>query len=219
MKKIIVFISLLLAVPSLRAQTFDEWFRQKKTQIKYLLQQIVANEVYVEFLQKGYTIAESGLKTINYIKEGDFNLHHDFFNSLNRVNPKIKNFPKVSGIISFQLQIVREVKSTMRKIGTSVWFTPAETSYLRNVFDHLLGECTENISELLTVITSGEKGSDGYQMKDDERIKRIDGIYEDMQDKLSFSKSFSSEALLFATQRSREKTDIEVSKKVNGISR
>ena len=219
MKKMIVFISLLLIIHSLQAQTFDEWFRQKKTQIKYLLQQIAANEIYIEYLQKGYNIAESGLQTINDIKEGDFNLHHDFFSSLSRVNPKIKNLSKVTDIISFQLQIIKGVKSTMQKIQASDWFTSTETTYLQNVFDHLLGECAKNINDLLAVITSGEKGSDGYQMTDDERVRKIDGIYEDMQEKLSFSKTFSSEALLFAIQRRQEQADVKASEKINGITR
>ena len=55
------------------------------------------------------------------------------------------------------------------------------------------------------------------EMTDDERIKRIDGIYSDMQGKFSFSKSFSSEAAMLAVQRSQEETDVEVEKKLNGV--
>jgi hypothetical protein len=61
------------------------------------------------------------------------------------------------------------------------------------------------------VITSGE-----IEMTDDERIKRMDNIYCDMQDKLSFCKAFSSDAIMLAAQRLNEQTDIEAMKKLNG---
>jgi hypothetical protein len=38
-----------------------------------------------------------------------------------------------------------------------------------------------------------------------------------MLDKLSFSKSFSSGAAMLAMQRMQEATDIEVSRKLNGL--
>ena len=41
-----------------RAQTFAEWFRQSATQKKYLLQQIAALQVYIGYVQKGYSIAK-----------------------------------------------------------------------------------------------------------------------------------------------------------------
>lgn len=212
MRKVILFSLLILNFKFISAQTFDEWFHQKKTQIKYLLQQIAANEMYIKYLQKGYKIAQSGLQTINDIKQGDFNLHNDFFNSLKSVNPKIKNLAKVADIISFQLQIIKEAKSSVQYIKASNEFTSTEITYLQNVFTHLLDECTKDISYLTIIITSGQT-----EMSDDERIKSVDFVYNDMQDKLSFSKSFSFDAAMLAMQRNQEQSDIQVSKKLNGL--
>ena len=190
-----------------KAQTFDEWFRQKKTQIKYLLQQIAANQIYISYLQRGYKIASTGLNTINDIKHDDFNLHNAFFDSLRIVNPKIKSWPKVADIVSIQLQIIKETKFAIQQSKLSKQFTSSELTYLQNVFSHLSDECAKDINALLTITTSGKTA-----MTDDERIKRIDVIYDDMQDKLSFSKSFSDEAVMLAAQRRNEEEDIEVSK-------
>ena len=171
MKKI--FLIVLIANSfQVSAQNFDEWFNQKKTQIKYLLQQIAANEIYIEYLQKGYKIAESGLRTINDIKHGDFSLHNDFFNSLKTVNPKIKGLAKVADIIAFQVEIIKQSGSAVQHILASDQFTSAEITYLQNVFNHLLDECTKNISALIDVVISGNT-----EMTDDARIKRIDAIY------------------------------------------
>lgn len=212
MRKFLLIGLGFLITRSGNAQTFDEWFKQKETRFKYMLQQIAANQVYIEYLQKGYHIAQSGLQNINDIKHGDFNLHNAFFNSLASVNPKIKNLTSVADIIAFQIEIIKTTKRAIQKIIASREFTSSEMTYLQNVFDHLLNDCSKNINELITVITSGE-----VLMSDDERVKQIDKIYYDMQVKLSFSKSFSNDALMLTLQRTNEQTDIEVIRKLNGV--
>src|SRR5260221_4860823 len=105
MKMIFIILSLFVCIQAGHAQTYDEWFRQKKTQKKYLLQQIAALQVYIDYAKKGYDIASKGLNTIRDIKNGDFNLHRDFFGSLKQVNPKIKKYAKVADIIAYQVSI------------------------------------------------------------------------------------------------------------------
>ncbi len=211
-RRMILFIIMLAFSYRLPAQTFDEWFHQKKTQIKYLLQQVAANEVYIAYLQKGYKIAESGLKTINNFKHGNYNLHNDFFNSLRNVSPKIKGMAEVAGIIALQVQIIKQAKSAVQSVKMSDKFTSAEVTYLQNVFNHLLNECTKDVNALIDIVTS-----DKLTMTDDERIRKVDAIYSDMQNKFSFTKSFSSEAILLTQQRTQEEIDVKLSKKLYGI--
>lgn len=212
MKKMLPIILMLIVSGTATAQSFDEWFRQKETRIKYMLQQIAANKVYIEFLQKGYHIAQAGLQTISDIKNGDFKLHSGFINALATVNPKIKNLAKVAGIIALQVQVIKEGKGAIQMAQSSGQLTSSEIIYMQMVFNRLLDECTKNISELIAVITSGQT-----EMTDDERIKRIDQIYYDMQDKLSFSKSFSNDSFMLGVQRLQEQTDIEMGKKLNAV--
>ena len=54
-------------------------------------------------------------------------------------------------------------------------------------------------------------------MKDDERLKRIDGLYADMQDKYSFAVPLVKIWDLLAVQRMREQMEINRSKIINGI--
>lgn len=46
-------ISLFLAPFSVQCQTWDEVFKQKETQKKYLIQQIEAIKMYASYLKKG----------------------------------------------------------------------------------------------------------------------------------------------------------------------
>ena len=185
---------------------------QKQKQFKRLMEQIAANKVYIEYLEKGYNIARDGLHTIRDIKRGDFNLHLDYFNSLKAVNPRIKNWTKVAQIISYKVRIINDTRKTLNGIHEANQFTNIELDYCKRVFDNLLNECVKNIDELMIVITDGKT-----EMKDDERVERIDKLYTDMQDKYSFASSFSSEMGMLSMQRMTEQVDINYSKKINGI--
>src|SRR5882672_6465398 len=126
-------------------QTFEEWAQQKKTQKKYLLQQIAALQVYIGYAKKGYNVVNNGLTTIRNIKNGDFNLHQNFFESLKQVNPKIRKYGKVADIIAYQVRIIKETKKTLQGIREAGQFTKEEMDYCKNVFDNLLVECLKSI--------------------------------------------------------------------------
>jgi hypothetical protein len=194
------------------AQTLAEWTQQKKTQIQYLLDQLAANKVSIDYLEKGYEIARTGLNTIQNIKKGDFNLHLDFFGSLEIVNPKIKTYTRVADIIAYQVRIVKNISKTIKNLKESGQFNTDELDYSKAVFENLLDECVKNVDELYLVITSG-----ALQMTDDERIKLIDQLYTDMQDKYSFCQSFSEERSVLAIQRLGEQLEIKFSKQLNGV--
>jgi hypothetical protein len=210
--KTLLIITMLFVSIWCRAQTVAEWMSQKKTQIRYLLEQIVANKVYIEYVGKGYSIARKGLNTIQNIKKGDFDLHRDFIGSLSNVNPKIKSYTRVADIIAYQLRIVKNAGTVVKNLRESNQFSTDELDYSKAVFDRLLEDCLKNMDELFLIITSVE-----LKMKDDERIKRIDRLYLDMQDKYSFCQSYSEECSVLAIQRLSEQFEITRSKQLNGL--
>ncbi len=209
--KILLFI-LLLCSQNLFGQNSEEWLNQKKTQEKYLKQQIAALQVYIGYAKTGYKIVNKGITTIQNIKKGDFNLHRDFITSFKSVNPRIKGYAKVADIISYQLRIIKQTKEMFLGAREAGQFTANEMNYCSMVISNLLNSSLDNIEELVTIITNGE-----FSMKDNERIKKIDALYADMQDKYSFVSSFSEELGLLTVQRMRELHDIDISKKINGL--
>ena len=207
-----LIILFVLSVSFCQGQTYDEWFRQKKTQEKYLLEQIAALQTYIGYAGKGYSIVTGGLNTIKAIKHGDFNLHNTFFNSLSAVNPAIKKYSKVASIIAIQISIAKQITNTIKSCKKSNMLLSGELKYLNVVFNNLLGECAKNLDELFALITNNEA-----QMKDDERIQRIDKLYEDMKDKQMFTTSFSHSAKGLSIQRLNDQNDIIISKKLHGL--
>jgi hypothetical protein len=212
MKNVAVTILILFALKVSNAQTFDEWFKQNKTQKKYLIEQIAAFKIYLGYVQKGHSIARKGLTTIGYIKKVDFNLHEHFFSSGKSVNPTIRNYSKVADIIAFQVKIIQTYKQTYKLAQSVNLYSPAEIDFIYRVFTNLIHNSSDDLNQLITVITPNE-----LDMKDDERLKRIDAIYASIQDKYAFAKSFGDEAKVLAVQKAKENNSIETSRSIYGI--
>lgn len=181
------------------AQTWDEWFNQKKTKKKYLLQQIVALQTYIGYAEKGYKIASEGLYTIEDIKHGEFGLHSTYFNSLKTVNPAIKNAAQVAEIIALQMAIVNHFRQAISQYRASNYFNADELGYINNVYAALADRLAKDIDALLNIITDGK-----LQMTDDERIAAINKLYADTQDKNAFAQSFTNGGFILAQQRQAE---------------
>ena len=212
MKKFSLIIIAAFTICTSHAQTWAEWFQQKKTQQKYLIQQIAALQVYLSYVEKGYDIAKKGLDVIQQFKNGEFNLHETFFNSLKAVNPKIKNTAEVAEIIALQISIVNHFKDAIKTYKESSQFNSDELTYINKVYTNLTTDCLKDIDALTSVITD-----DSLQMNDDERIQQINSIYADMQDKNSFTQYFTNSANMLANQRAWEQNDIWVSTSLYGL--
>ena len=190
------------------AQTFQEWFRQKSTQRKYLIQQIAALKVYLGYLKEGYDTAKKGLNFVGDIKDRNFKDHSTYFESLKLVNTSLKNSAKVSLIVAYQNQIVNEFRKLRQNPDNKL--TLDEIKYIEDVYDNLMNECELSLAVLTQVISDRT-----LEMKDDERLAAIDAVYEDMKDKYAFTKSFMNSTSLLILQRAKEQFEIEASNKLN----
>ncbi len=188
-----------------QAQLWKEWFRQKKTQIEYLVNQIGALQVYIELGQKGYKIVDEGLTAINNIKTGDFNLHNDFFNALKSINPKIRNSANVADIIALQIKIIESEQRIVKSVRESDLLTQQEVDYVIRVGTRLLIQTADNVELLMDLITANR-----LVLSDDERINRINLIHADVQDQYEFIQQFSNETGLLILSRGREIQDSKI---------
>lgn len=212
MKRLFIIMICSWVYISSQAQSpnWNEWFRQKKTQRKYLVQQIAALKVYLEYLKKGYDIAQKGLTTIGDIKNGTFNLDKDYFNSLKQVSPVVRNSPKVNEILVYQQYIQRDFRKLLQDCQVDENFAPSEVNYMQSVYQNMLVECNISIDELTLITTVGEA-----EMKDDERLLRLDKIHEDMLDKYAFTQDFVAGTRMLSLQRAKEKSQIKSSRNLH----
>lgn len=209
MKRGLQIVLMMVLCSNAKAQTWEEWTQQKKLAIQRLREQIAANQVYIDYAKKGYRLVSHEIQTIEKIKQGDYALHLGYFDSLRNVNPRIKGWGKVAEIMKMQIQLLETGKKALTVIRESARFNADEQVYSRQVVARITetsAECLDNLSTLLSNST--------IPLTDDARIRRIDQLYLDVQDQLSFIQSFSNEVALLALQRLTDHTEIEYSKKL-----
>ena len=158
-------------------------------------------------MKKGYELLSGGYKTVKDMTEGNFSLHKTFLDALMQVSPAVKNYKKVGEIVEYQISIVKESRNGMNRFIKSGNFSGQEINYFEKVYGKLLNQSLRNLDELTMIITA-----DKLRMSDDERLKAVDDIYEQMQDKLLFLRNFNTTSNVLALQRSKEKNDVYVSK-------
>ncbi|TRX30639.1 hypothetical protein FNW52_19755 [Flavobacterium sp. ZT3R18] len=205
MKKTVLF---LLLAGFLNANIYAQ---AKQAQV--LLKQIAALQMYIGYAQKGYSIAKKGLNTVSDFKRGELNLHTDYFNSLKTVNPKIKKYVKVAEIVSLQVKIMKSYGSFYRQVQQDDLFHGNEVEYIKRVFDRLIENCNDNLEELITIVTDGQ-----LEMKDDERMSRINVLYKNMMDNHTFCESFSNQTRLLSLSRAKDRNDVKTSRVLHGFN-
>jgi hypothetical protein len=200
-------ITMVVGLQSVRAQTFSEWFKQKKTQKKYLAQQIAALQVYKGYVEKGWKIAENGLNLIQGFTGGQFDLHRLFFGSLKAVSSYIKDYPRVGDIIYLQLTVPQLRNDYVQQVRKQPLLRSTEMEVVEKAYERVRVEGRQTLNDLTNVVTDGR-----LQMTDDERRARIDQLYWQSVEQYRFTIRFGEEALLLAAQRQQQKTDLDAMK-------
>jgi hypothetical protein len=203
MNKLVLIFAFAIGASACNAQTFNEWFRQKKTQKKYLLQQIAALEVYLDYLKKGYKIVDKGLTIVGDIKQGKFDLDIEYLESLKNVNSAVSGSAKVASIVAYQRMIIIEFRRLKASTNDTDLLTNEEKQYVESVYANMLRESEMSLDELDRVLSNSD-----FEMKDDERVKRVDALYVDMKEKYMFTKSFANSTELLIAQRSKDTQEV-----------
>lgn len=163
-------------------------------------------------MYEGYRVVNKGYTTIKDISQGNYKLHQAFFDRLLEVSPAVRKYKRVADIISYQKRLMQEHKKAFNYFKRTGSFSLEEISYLEKVYRNLFQNSLKSLDDLLMVITASR-----LRMSDDERLEAIDKIFSDMQDKLTFLRSFNNSTKLLAVQRLKEQTEIEISKKLSDI--
>jgi hypothetical protein len=204
-------ISLLMGVVLyVHAQNWDEWFQQKKTQIKYLAEQIALLNTYGSAVNKGYKIAQEGLANIGKVKEGDFNLHRQHFASLTRVNEAVKNGGDMKDIELIYESIQRVYEKHRQFVRSCRQFSSGEMQYFSTLFKGVMEKANDTVEEGLLLLSD-----DQLQLSDDERIRRLTSLRNKIKDLYAFVASFEDDVTRVAILREMENRDIKRLRQLN----
>lgn len=158
----------------------------------------------LEDMKKGYSVLNNGYNAVKNISQGNFSLHEVFLDGLMLINPEIKKYRKVADIISDQKRILSEYKNAFDRFKASGNFSASEIAYLGKVYKQILDLSLDNLDELATVITASK-----LRMNDQERLAAIDRIFDNVQDKLMFLRSFNAQGVLLSSQRDRQRLELK----------
>lgn len=202
MKTVILSILLAFLGLNIKAQNFQEIFNQKKTQKEYLINQIAALQIYIGFAQKSYQISKQGITLIGDITKGELNLHRSHYSALKTVNPAIKKLSRVSEILTLQQQIVKTYKSLSKFLDESNLIDQEEKNFGKRTFNLILEDCSSIIDDLYSLTTNGD-----LIMTDDERLSRLNSLYNNMLSNYEFSQTFYLQVMMVLSDKSNSLID------------
>lgn len=165
---------------------------QKLTELKNIL-----SELY-----QGYQILHAGYDSIRVATQGNFVLHDDYLRSLLAVSPAVSNYPRAREILTMQSGIASICTAACQRLATSNVFTVEESGYLKQVWSDVLGACNQELTRLSTILTPG-----ALRMTDADRLRSIDGIYENVTSQSEFLKQFNETATLLENARTAAQND------------
>jgi len=181
-----------------QAQTFAEWFSQKKTQKKYLLQQIAALQVYSGYLKTGYSIAKGGLGSIGNYLGDEYGLHGDYYQRLKIVNSAVNNDPQVNDILRWQSDILTQTNAVKKQVGLS----QQESDYITKVCRALLADCDARMNDLEMIVSDNK-----IEMSDEQRLRQVARLHQAMQDNYRFAAGFHSQLILYVRNKTQAQKD------------
>lgn len=181
-------------------------------QDRVMLQQIAFLKTYGSYLKKGYTIARDGLSFVGRMKSGELGLHSLFFDGLQLVNPRLREYEKVYAIVTLNGHILEKNEAIEQQLHDDLLYTD-EKAYIRRVFSRVTGQARDDLDALYGLLTDTAIVADDAQ-----RIARIDALAEAMQLHYFFARGFSDAVATLTAARQKEQRDLRTSRQLYNVN-
>lgn len=198
MKKLILLFYLISVSLSTSAQTWEEWWKQKDTQKRYLAEQIAALKAYGAVLQSGYETVSQGLSLVHQIQDGDYTQHESYFGSFSSVNPQVKNHPEAEKIVILHSKIFSLTQQFLTR-KSEPGFTPSEGKLINHVLQAIQTDSNALLAELQILLENNR-----YQLNDTERINQLKQIQSSMEEVYGFTVGFIQDCRQHSYSRQKE---------------
>lgn len=169
------------------------------------------------WLQNAQKVLENKMSELKLTEISDWaskqkELYRSYFDELQQVKNLISTYRVVKEIISRQTLLVREYSKAYSLSRQDKNFTPDELSYMQDVYSGILDESMKNIEQLQLVINAYTT-----QMSDAERLKIIYEVSDKTEQNITDLRQFNQQNIRISLQRSKDKHDIEIVRKLYGI--
>lgn len=170
------------------------------------------------WLQNAQKALENQMSKLKLKEIGDWankqkELYAKYFDELSKVKNAIGTYQTVKDIISKQVQIVKEYSTAFNLSKKDKNFTPQEIDYMQQVYTGILDESLKSIEQVQMVITAFTT-----QMTDAKRLVIVHSASDNIEQNLTDLRQFNQQSIRVSLQRSKERNDIDVVKKLYGIN-
>jgi len=187
--------------------SFSDLFGQAGKQKQYYMQQIAAYNAFESELKQGYGVIKHGLNGVASINTAELNAHSAYYTALKQPSQQVKNNKQIQDITQWQLAIISRVNSLSRVNG----LTSGEQSYVTGVRAGILKNCSSDLTDLQNLIATGT-----LQMTDDQRLRQLTKIHQNMQEKYEFTQTFCNTVRMLVIQRQQGTNDTQTLKELYG---
>jgi hypothetical protein len=169
------------------------------------------------WLQNAQKTLENEMSKLKLQEIGDWadkqkQLYAKYFDELSKVKSAISTYHTVREIISKQGQLVTEYSRAFNLSKQDQNFTPQEIEYMGQVYTGILEESLKDIEQVQMVITAF-----ATQMTDEKRLLIISNASDNLDRNLGDLRQFNQQNIRISLQRSKERNDIDVVKKLYGL--
>ena len=212
MKTLLIALWLALLTTSASAQKIKEWVRQNKTQREYLKEQIAQLKIYLELTKKGYEIAKEGLNAIHQIKNGEFKLHKNRFDSLRIVKSGITSLSRLQHITDLHGTINEICEKLPAEIAKCELLDAKQKKHMLIALETLYDDSQVLIEGFFMVIRDGQ-----VSMTDDERIQRVEQLRKEFEENYLFAQNLRRDLAAVCKAAQDELKDIDNRRTLEGF--
>jgi len=224
MKKILILAGIILSVNVASVQ-------QAKAQIPIIdiikaavKKVIIAADLKIQrlqnktiWLQNAQKTLENKMSKLKLTEISDWSkkqkeLYAKYFDELWKVKNAITSYQAVRDIIKKQIQLVQEYSKAFNLAKQDKNFTPEEINYMQQVYTGILDESLKNIDQVQMVINAF-----ATQMSDARRLDIIHAAGNNIEQNITDLRQFNQQNIKISLQRSKERNDIDVVKKLYGL--
>jgi predicted transcriptional regulator YheO len=169
------------------------------------------------WLQNAQKILENKISKLKLTEISDWSkkqkeLYAKYFDELWKVKNAISSYQAVRDIIKKQVQLVHEYSKAFNLSKQDKNFTTEELDYMQKVYTGILDESIKTLDQVKLVINAF-----ATQMTDAKRLDIIHAAANNIEQNITDLRQFNQQNIIISLQRSKEKNDIDVVKKLYGL--
>lgn len=224
MKKILIIVGIVLSISIAPVQCINAQIpileiikAGVKKVIKAVDLKIQRLQNKTIWLQNAQKTLENKMSKLKLTEISDWSkkqkeLYTKYFDELWKVKNVISSYQAVRDIIKKQVQLVQEYSKAFNLSKQDKNFTADEINYMQKVYTGILDESIKNIDQIQLVINAF-----ATQMTDAKRLEIIHVAGDNIEQNITDLRQFSQQNIIISLQRSKEKNDIDVVKKLYGL--